>query len=104
MQMSPVLRNQIREPKQDFNQTGFSQVGRAQFPDLAWRAPIGLTENVIEAPDAPEAGRHCNRSDREPRFVEKLLGKVQPACLRNRDRGRPEVLNEQPMQMTWPDA
>ena len=54
----------------------------------------------VESSNTAESGRHRNLGKRQLRFVDQLLREMKPAGLRDRDRGRSEVLHKQSPEMT----
>jgi hypothetical protein len=58
----------------------------------------------VESAQAAKPRRHRNLSHRHPRFMDKLFREQHSPCLSDGDRGRAEMLKEQPPQLAFPKA
>ena len=94
----PVIRRTIGEAEAVALRIGDDALSR-QPPQLGRRAGVGAADLTVEAAHAAEPRRERHLAERESRFVEELLGEMDAARVRDFDRRRAEMLEEEAAQV-----
>ncbi len=98
----PIIGRPIGET--DRQRAGFALGAVAEMPQRRRRTPEHLQKSFVEPADAVEARRQRDLGHRQRCLVNQLLGQQHPPRLRHRDRRRPDMLAEQPPQLSRADA
>ena len=75
-------------------------IGQSPSPERCGRPPVQLLEDLVESPDAAEAGRRGDLCHRQSRVLDQLLGQKDPPGLGDRDRRGTKMLPEQTSELT----
>jgi hypothetical protein len=98
----PVVGRPVRHPENDL--AGVGRRGRSEPAQFPRRTAVRAAEHVVEASDAAKPRRERDVGDGQRGLVEQPLREVQPPRLRDGDRRRAHVRDEQAIEMPRADA